>query len=72
MKRICEGLALAAVGGWTLMAPASAAPPTATPWPGYDARLHERWAAQTYYEPVERHPAPVLRRHVRRTHHDAH
>ena len=31
--------AAAIVGGWILTAPASSAPPTVTPSPGYDARL---------------------------------
>jgi hypothetical protein len=59
------------IGGWALMAAASAAPPTVTPSPGYDARLQEQRAAQTYYEPAVRYPAPVLRRHVKRIHHGA-
>jgi hypothetical protein len=44
MKR--TGLVLAAIavlGGWAL--PAYAVPPTATPSPGYDARLQEQRAA---------------------------
>ena len=58
MKRIYAASAIAAFGlggaGW--MAPASAAPPTVTPSPGYDARLQEQRAAQAYharvYEPA--------------------
>ncbi len=72
MKRIYESLAIVALSGWALIAPASAAPPTVTPTPGYDARLQERWAAQRYSEPAVRYPAPVLRRHVKRIHHDIH
>ena len=39
MTRIC--IALAAVTAGALLAPAHAVPPTATPSPGYDARLQE-------------------------------
>jgi hypothetical protein len=75
MKRFYARLAIAAVaalGGWVLMAPASAAPPTVTPSPGYDARLQEQRAAQTYDEPVVRTPRPVSGRHVKRIHDGAH
>ena len=47
MKR--TGLALLAVAvlaGWASLTPAHAVPPTATPSPGYDARLQEQRAAQ--------------------------
>jgi hypothetical protein len=73
MKRFCHGLATAALValGGGLMAPASAAPPTVTPSPGYDARLQEQHAAQGHYEPVAPYPRPVLRRHPKRTHHSA-
>ncbi len=40
-------IAVAALGGWTLLAPAQAAPPTVTPSPGYDARLQQQRAALT-------------------------
>ena len=40
-------LAIAAVLGWVSMIPAHAVPPTATPSPGYDARLQEQRAAST-------------------------
>ena len=46
MKR--TGLALMAVAvlaGWASSTPAHAVPPTATPSPGYDARLQEQRAA---------------------------
>ena len=74
MKQFCASLALAAVMacGGTLTAPARAAPPTVTPTPGYDARLQEQRAAQSYYEPVVRAPAAMHRRHVRRHHDGAH
>ena len=42
--------AVASVGGWALIAPAKAAPPTVTPSPGYDARLQKQRAAS---QPVE-------------------
>ena len=76
MKRSCASLAIAAavaLGGWPLMAPANAAPPTVTPSPGYDARLQEQRAASTMYEPVVPTHRPVSRRHhVRRIHDGAH
>lgn len=76
MRRICVSFAIAAVvvlGGWAAMAPVSAAPPTVTPSPGYDARLQEQRAAQTPgYEPVVRYHRPPIRRHVKRIHGVAH
>jgi len=39
-------LAIAVLAGWASLAPAHAVPPTATPSPGYDARLQEQRAAQ--------------------------
>jgi hypothetical protein len=78
MKRSYTKPALAAaavLGGWAWMTPAGAAPPTVTPSPGYDARLQEQRAAQTYqapaYEPVVRPAGPAPRHHVKRTHHGA-
>jgi hypothetical protein len=71
MKRFYAGCAIAAVAalfGWALMMPAHAAPPTATPSPGYDARLQEQRAAQTIYQPAVPMPRPVSRRPVRRVH----
>jgi hypothetical protein len=38
-------LAIAVLAGWASLAPAHAVPPTATPSPGYDARLQEQRAA---------------------------
>jgi hypothetical protein len=38
-------LAIAILAGWASLTPAQAAPPTATPSPGYDARLQEQRAA---------------------------
>jgi hypothetical protein len=75
MKRIYAGLAIAtvvAVGSWALLAPANAAPPTVTPSPGYDARLQEQRAAQTFYQPVVRYSRPVSRRHIKRIRDGAH
>jgi hypothetical protein len=78
MRRICFSVAIgsvAALAGFALTAPVSAAPPTATPTPGYDARLQEQRAAQTYYAPVSepagRYPRPP-RHHARRIHDGAH
>jgi hypothetical protein len=38
-------LAIAILAGWVSLTPAHAVPPTATPSPGYDARLQEQRAA---------------------------
>jgi len=65
----------AAVAVGALMAPASAAPPTVTPSPGYDARLQQQRAAQSSQAPVVVGPVahPVApRRHLKRPHSDAH
>ena len=57
MKRVLAALvAVLTFGGWALMAPAHAVPPTVTPSPGYDARLREQRTAPTVYEPA----APVV------------
>lgn len=66
--------AAAAALGWAMMAAASAAPPTVTPSPGYDARLQEQRAAQSHRAPVyqdfvSRKPA---HRHHHRRMHDGH
>jgi len=45
MKRTGLALLAAAVVGLVSSAPARAVPPTATPSPGYDARLQEQRAA---------------------------
>jgi hypothetical protein len=74
MKRFRASRAIAVVAvlcGSALMVPAHAAPPTATPSPGYDARLQEQRAAQTVYQPMVPAPRPVSRRHVRRVHRSA-
>ena len=55
MKRVFAALAVAAVfGSLTLIAPAYAVPPVATPSPGYDARLQEQRSATTIYTPAPR------------------
>ena len=58
--------AAVALCGWVLVMPAKAAPPTAIPSPGYDARLQEQRAAAAAqsYEPVIRPAVSVSRRHV--------
>jgi hypothetical protein len=66
MKRICAGFAVAAFGGWAFVATANAAPPTATPSPGYDARLQEQRAARPVYEPAMRTPRLVSRHRAKR------
>jgi hypothetical protein len=68
MKRCYASCAVAvALGGLASVMPASAAPPTVTPSPGYDARLQEQRAAtaRVIDEPVIR---PPKRRHVSRPH----
>ncbi|MBN8991333.1 MAG: hypothetical protein J0H42_24055 [Rhizobiales bacterium] len=49
-------MAIVAFLGAASLIPAHAAPPTATPSPGYDARLQEQRAARRAYE-----PSPVTR-----------
>ena len=73
MKRFYANAAIAAavaLCGFALAMPASAAPPTVTPSPGYDARLQEQRAAaeRETYEPVIRPAEPLSRRHVGRRH----
>jgi hypothetical protein len=63
MNRFHASWAIAAVAVLGVGAvPANAAPPTATPSPGYDARLQEQRAARTVCEP----PVPVAKPSVRR------
>jgi hypothetical protein len=69
MNRFHASWAIAAIvafGSWAV--PANAAPPTATPSPGYDARLQEQRATRTVYEPVVPVAKPVPRRRVKRAH----
>jgi len=70
---ISVSAAVAALG-WAMMVAASAAPPTVTPSPGYDARLQEQRAllnrpAPAYQGFVSRRPA---HRHHHRRMHDGH
>jgi hypothetical protein len=73
MKRFYANAAIAAavaLFGCALVMPASAAPPTVTPSPGYDARVQEQRAAaaREIHEPVIRPAEPLSRRHVSRRH----
>jgi hypothetical protein len=69
MKRFYPNVAVAPlVAGWVFVVPASAAPPTVTPSPGYDARLQEQRALSTVHEPLAPYRKPVSRRHVKRIH----
>jgi hypothetical protein len=54
-------LAIAVLAGWASLAPAHAVPPTATPSPGYDARLQEQRAAQRRHVEPTLNPAPKRR-----------
>ena len=58
MKSVWIAVALLTTGGLSL--PAHAVPPTATPSPGYDARLQESRAssATRLYTPAPRPPKP--------------
>jgi hypothetical protein len=60
--------AMAVLGGWALMAPAHAAPPTVTPSPGYDARLQQQRAASTADVPAASLPGTAYQHRVRRRH----
>jgi hypothetical protein len=69
MNRFHASWAIAVVvafGSWAVAA--NAAPPTATPSPGYDARLQEQRAARTVHEPAVPVAKPVPRRRVKRAH----
>ncbi len=60
-------LAIAAFLGLASAIPAHAAPPTATPSPGYDARLQEQRAASRAHEAVVPVTKPVPPRRTKRT-----
>jgi hypothetical protein len=61
-------VAIAAFFGWVSLMPAHAAPPTATPSPGYDARLQEQRAASARaYEQVVPVTKPATLRRSKRT-----
>jgi hypothetical protein len=69
MNRFHASLAIAAVVAFGSSAvPANAAPPTATPSPGYDARLQEQRAARTVRESAAPVAKPVPRRRVKHAH----
>ena len=68
MNRLYASLAVVVLGSWASMLPASAAPPTVTPSPGYDSRLQEQRTGPAVYEPDTRYRRPVSRRRARRTH----
>jgi hypothetical protein len=71
MNRFYSTAAIAAVvvfGGWASMVPVSAAPPTVTPSPGYDARLQQQRAASTVDVPAASATGTAYQRHVRRLH----
>ena len=69
MKRAgMAALAMAAFVGWAALIPAHAAPPTATPSPGYDARLQEqRTTSVRVDEPAPPVVKPVAPRRAKRT-----
>ncbi len=78
MRRICFSVAIAAaaiLGGLSLTTPATAAPPTVTPSPGYDARLQEQRATQAssapVHEPAPRVSGPLPRHRAKRDRHGA-
>jgi len=64
MKRIRPTLAAAvAIAAGSFVTPARAVPPTATPSPGYDARLQEsRKSATTTFAPVPQPAKPKPRK----------
>jgi hypothetical protein len=66
MKRMFAVLAaLTAFVSLILIAPAHAVPPTATPSPGYDARLRESRSATTIYTPAPRPPKTYRKKRAR-------
>jgi hypothetical protein len=67
MMRACAvSLAAIALAGWVSLLPVHAAPPTATPSPGYDARLQEQRAAAAVYAPAVPVARPAARHRSRR------
>ena len=69
-RAISVSTAVAALG-WAMMVAASAAPPTVTPSPGYDARLQEQRAALNRRAPAYQglvSRGPAHRHHHRRMH----
>ena len=65
MERMFAALASVAVFAVLLLiAPAHAVPPTATPSPGYDARLKESRAGTTTHAPAPRPPKTYPKKRV--------
>jgi len=71
MNRRCAVSAAVTLAIFGLLSQASAAPPTVTPSPGYDARLQEQRNAASS-QPAASVPAPVVKHHVRQIHHPKH
>jgi hypothetical protein len=70
MKRCYGAVVLAAaLSSSVLIGPATAAPPTVVPSPGYDARLQEQRAASQAVESPKPAPDPAPRRKPK-PHHD--
>jgi hypothetical protein len=68
MKPIrAAALAIVVLAGWASLIPVYAAPPTATPSPGYDARLQEQRAASRVYERETPVTKPMPLRRTKRT-----
>jgi hypothetical protein len=66
MKRIRIALAATMViAASAFVTSAHAVPPTATPSPGYDARLRESRSATTIYTPAPRPPKTYRKKRVR-------
>jgi hypothetical protein len=66
-KRMAARVVAASVG-WASLIPAHAAPPTAAPSPGYDARLQEQRAISApVYQPIAPVTGSVTPRRVKRT-----
>jgi hypothetical protein len=63
MRKILAALGASMTFG-ILAAPAQAVPPTATPSPGYDARLQESRSARTIYTPAPKPPKPPRKKRV--------
>jgi hypothetical protein len=61
MKRTGLALMVVVLAGSASLTAAQAVPPTATPSPGYDARLQEQRAAQRRHVEPTLNPAPKRR-----------
>jgi hypothetical protein len=71
MKLVYAVVAAATFTSLISTSPASAAPPTVIPSPGYDARLQEERAAQSAAQ-VPNTPTSKSRRDLKRRRHHAH